>query len=237
MLVYYGAEYPTCWHVIEPAIIRDPTTHAIMGLKKIFIHLSSNQTIEVGVYSNIFNILNKEAVAYDFCILKPQNPNHILFPFLKVGNFNNLHEGQEVYTCGYPLGLPQQFISKGIVSTKYLDTSNKINNNGVVTPMPRNQALLDITLNKGNSGGAIVKIGATPNEDEVVGIADFIINPIGGNAETLAELLKKSSGGAFLGGIDTNLLFANIIQVLDNSSIGISGCVSINHALDGFAKL
>lgn len=229
----------TCWHVIEPAIIRNPTTKSILGIRKIFIHLTSDEIFEVGICANIVNNneTNQEAVAYDFCILRPINPNNTIFPFLRVGRFNDLQEGQEVYTCGYPLGITQQFLSRGIVSTKYIDTSNKVISNNRIISMPRSQALLDITLNKGNSGGAIVKIGATLNDDEVVGIADFIINPIGGKAEALSDFLKSRSGGVFLSGIDTNLLFANIIQVLDNSSIGISGCVAINHVLDGLAKL
>jgi serine protease Do len=229
----------TCWHVIEPAMVRDSKTNAIIGVRKIFIQLNSGQTLEVGILANLINHSYNDAVAYDFCILKVATLSHSPFPFLKIGNFNDLQEGDEVYTCGYPLGIQQQFISKGVASTKYLDTTIKIMNstNGAIISMPRNQCLLDMTLNKGNSGGAVIKIGSNESDDEVIGIADFIINPIGGRAEALADFLKSRSGGVSISGVDPNLLFSNIVEILDNTSIGVSGCVSINHALDGFAKL
>lgn len=226
----------TCWHVIEPAMIRDPQTHTITGMRNIYITLSSGEKMEAGVFTNLLNTQYENAIAFDYCVLRVAVNNRI-FPFLRVGDFDDLKEGDEVYTCGYPLGIPQQFISKGIASTKYLDTTNKIGYNGTIKSKPRNQCLLDMTLNKGNSGGAIIRLGQTESEDEVIGIADFIINPIGGNAEALSDLLRSKSGGVFISGIDTNLLFATIIQVLDNTSIGISGCVSINHAKDVFSKL
>lgn len=221
----------TCWHVIEPAIVRDPQTHTITDIKKIFIHLSSKEILEVGISKIFFNKSYVQAIAYDYCMLSPLNKQHSIFPYLKIGNFNNTPEGQEVYTCGYPLGINQQFISKGILSTKYVDSSNSVVRNGQLTKMPRSQALLDLTLNKGNSGGAIIKIGQTVNDDEVIGIADFIINPIGGNAEELIEQLQQNSGSVFISGVDTNNMFANIIQLLNNTSIGVSGCISINHFL------
>ncbi len=68
-------------------------------------------------------------------------------------------------------------------------------------------------------------------------MADFIINPMGRSAQDLVNLLKSRSGGVFIGGIDTNLLFSTIIDVLDNTSTGISGCVSINYLSEVFSRL
>jgi S1-C subfamily serine protease len=226
----------TCWHVIEPALIRDINTNAITGFRKIFIVLNNNEKLQVDMPIKLITQAYNSALAYDYCVLFPILA-HSPFQFLKLGNFDNLHEGQEVYTCGYPLGIEQQFITKGIVSTKYIDTNNSITNAGSVTKFPRSQALLDLTLNKGNSGGAVIAIGQSIDDDVVIGIADFIINPIGGNAEALATMLKGRSGGVFISGVDPNALFSNIIEVLNNTSIGVSGCVSINHALQGFALI
>lgn len=234
----------TCWHVIEPALIRDSATHAITRYKKIFIHLNSDETLEAGILSQVINNSYNAAVGYDYCILKVQTTDHAPFPFLKVGKFDNLDEGQEIYTCGYPLGMQQQFISKGIVSTKYVDTANTIVSNNVITKMPRNEVLLDVTLNKGNSGGAIVKIGKSPKDDEVVGIADFIINPIGSNSSALAALLKRNPASVNSGGTEninvyaenTYAMFNTLVNVINNISIGTNGCISINYAMAGLRK-
>ena len=221
----------TCWHVIEPAILRDAVSNNIIGARKMFVILSNGEKLQFDIPNVVLKAYNN-AISYDFCFLIPIK-QHLPFPYLKLGNFNNVKEGQEIYTCGYPLAIEQQFVTKGILSTKYIDTANSIKTGTATTKMPRNQALLDLTMNKGNSGGAVIAVGKNIEDDEVIGVADFIINPIGGNAQALAKILKDNSGGVFISGVDTNLLFSNIIEVLNSTSVGISGCVSINHAIEG----
>jgi len=212
----------TCWHVIAPAIKIDSLTNLFIGFKKIFITLNNNEKLEC-VVPRVLVESYPDTLSYDICVLVPAQ-KHAPFPFLKLGNFNNVEEGQEVITCGYPLAIEQQFVTKGMVSTKYIDTP--ILNNGI--KIPRNVALLDLTLNRGNSGGAIIAIGETINDDVVIGIADFIIIPIAG-ADELAEELKNHSGLLIMG-IDPNLMLSKIMNTLGSSFNGISGCVSINHA-------
>lgn len=225
----------TCWHVIEPAIIRSPQDNSVIGFKKTTIQFNDGKSFELSFSLDLLKKDYNNALAYDYCLLKIITKQTTSFQFLKLGDFNTLQEGQEVYTCGYPLGIDQQFISKGIASTKYIDTSIIIKSNTEIKKFRRSQALLDLTLNKGNSGGAVVKIGATIDDDVVIGIADFIISPVGNDAENIIKQLQASSGGVSISGIDPNQLFANIIQVLNNSSIGVSGCVAINHFLDGYS--
>ena len=94
------------------------------------------------------------------------------------------------------------------------------------------QALLDLTMNKGNSGGAIIKLGNTIEDDEVIGIADFIINPIGSMADSLINTFNRSSGNLELSGIDPNRTFSLFTQILSSTSIGVSGCISLNHFVE-----
>ena len=223
----------TCWHVIEPSLIRD-SLNRIIGAKKIFAELNSGEKMEYQILLYFIQAGNLDAVAYDYCILFPASKQNRIFSFLKVGNLDLTEEGQEIYTCGYPLGIAQQFISRGIVSTKYVDSTNLIfNGNQKKILKPRKQALLDMTMNKGNSGGAIIKPGITANDDEVIGIADFIINPIGGIADQLIKIFDQQSGGVLISNIDPNAVFSHFTKMLAQTSIGVSGCVSIQYAFEG----
>lgn len=227
-------EVATCWHVIQPSINLD-SAGKIIGFKKIYIENNNGEKIEYGIPIGFFqnSTLNQNAVAYDFCILIPVQKRSLFIKnsFLKLGNFENLNEGDEVYTCGYPIGIIQKFISRGIVSTKYIDPKREVFFNGNKILKPRSEVLLDITLNRGNSGGAIIKIGKSIDEDEVVAIADFIVTPIGGIADNLIKTLNNSSGGFSIQGIDPNATFSLLTQIISSLSIGVSGAVSINHLL------
>lgn len=220
----------TCWHVIEPAIIRDGANN-ITGLRKISVTINDTIKVEFGIPLSIFNDSNlyRQCLAYDFSILVPSKKLTSKQVFLKLGDFNSVTEGQEVITCGYPIGIEQKFITKGIVSTKYIDTSIAIYTPYGRTKYDRSQALMDITMNRGNSGGAVVLLGNTINDDVVIGIADFIINPIGGIADTLIKQFDNSSTAVFIGGIDPNKTFSDFTKIISSISIGVSGCVSINH--------
>jgi len=225
----------TCWHVVEPAFIKD-STGKFLGVKKINIEMYDGQKKELQlpvIFLSNLN-LNKDAVLDDFCLLLPAPiPFNTKVEYLKLGNFDDIQEGDEVYTCGYPLGLPYQFISRGTLSTKYIDSTIIFKRAGMPDEkMKKSVALLDLTLNKGNSGGPIIKLGKTPEEDEVVGIADFLINPFGQNAQQLSDELNKGKMNIILpSGLsltDAMKLFSTAIIY---SSNGISGCVSINHFL------
>lgn len=170
---------------------------------------------------------NQEAVAYDYCKLNALTLR--VSPFLKIGDYDDIQEGQEVYTCGFPLSIERPFVSKGMISTKYIDRLNSITTNGGEKRMPRSQALLDLTMNPGNSGGPIVRLGKTIDEDEAIGLADFIVNPIGSkNANEIKNLLLKGVGKYNLEGVDLNTALIYFTEVISGLSIGVSGCVSTN---------
>lgn len=222
----------TCFHVINPAF------KANGGLNKIFVELNSGEIIEYGILKGIATDSNwaKDAISFDYCLLAPVKRLSRTFPFLKLGNFADANEGDEIYTCGYPIGIKQQFLTTGIISTKYVEDSNKVYFVNRTFFAPRDQALLDITLNRGNSGGAIIKTGATINDDEVIGMADFIITPAGSQSEQMIDLLLSASGGVRVSGVDPNYVFAQIFSIISNLSIGVSGCISINHLVSWLAR-
>jgi S1-C subfamily serine protease len=212
----------TCWHVIQPAITVGESTKVI-HLKKIKAEFISGEKIELGIYTYLIEEGYRDALIYDYCFLEPLIKTNVPYEFLKLGNFESVNEGEQVYSVGYPLGIEQQFVSSGIMSTKWTDKI-KLQDN---TEINKEVSWLDLTMNKGNSGGPILKIGNT--EDEVIGIATFILNPYANTSQELSKLSDNLGIDIQFGGISqvkVNKLFADAVT---NNSIGISGCVSINH--------
>jgi len=174
----------TCWHVIEPALTRDPKTNAITGFKKITVITSGGKKLEAGILLDVINKDYINAISYDYCLMALVDTKHPPLPFLNLGNYNNLNEGDEVYTCGYNPVTEQQMVTKGMVASKFTDTTITIMEGGKLTQKPRQQALLDMTINR--SGGAVMKLGATANDDVIVGIVDFAVLPNGLGTENTA---------------------------------------------------
>jgi len=226
----------TCWHVIKPAIL-DDNNNFYPTFKKIYATLSDGQKIEFGIPTKWITKETYSGMAYDFCPLMPVNSlDLVTHPFLNLGSVNDYSEGDDVYTCGYPLAISQQFITKGFISNKYTDSTILSNGNfNIKTPI--NLILMDMTMNRGNSGGAIVKIGSTPSEDKVIGIADFIINPIGSQADTVIKILNQNSGGVFIGVVDPIKTLSGLTQLLSSTTNGISGAISVEYWLKSLANL
>lgn len=227
----------TCWHVIETSLIQDKYANLFEN-KEIFAEFINGEKIKTRISRQTLTEGKKSAMGYDYCILLlSAKPKQEISEF-KLGDFSKVQEGDEVYTCGYPLGIKQQFISKGIVSTKYIDSSNQFNYlDGRKEKIYRKVALLDMTMNRGNSGGPIIKLGATPKDDIVIGIADFIISSGGDALSGLEENLAKMSEFNMKMDDSTKLLSLNrTLQVLTssarNNTNGVSGCISLDHFID-----
>lgn len=223
----------TCWHVVEPACVRDSVTHEIIRIKKIEVEDVSGHRYLTGYMTDMIKkgVGMAKAVAFDYCPLKVVDTGR-KFSYLSLGDFNDIQEGDMVYTCGYPLGIKQQFISTGILSTKWQDTISTLQN-GVAVPVAyRDLAWLDLTMNKGNSGGPIIELGATPDKDKVIGIGTFVLNPYAANADYLAAVsdkLIKSGYDSRAAGYNIASIVSFFSKAITNSSIGVSGCISINH--------
>jgi len=227
----------TCWHVVSPAVTRDKKTNQITAIDTIYIVLNNGSRYEAEIYPYYLSKGYVNALVYDYCLLLPKNIPKSAFQTLKVGKFSDINDGDELYSCGYPLNMKQQFISKGILSTKYKDTILGWNAHNDTFIHPRELAILDITLNHGNSGGPIIKLADKPENDEVIGIADFIITPYGEDIKNVTE--QSLNAGVNLqtfdakGNVSMSLMgnIALISEALSNSSVGISGCVSIDYFL------
>lgn len=79
-------------------------------------------------------------------------------------------------------------------------------------------------------------MGTTIEEDEVIGIADFIINPIGSQSGQLISDLNIASGGVTISGIDPNKTLSKIVGFISSTSFGVSGCVSIGYSKQGLVS-
>jgi serine protease Do len=220
----------TCWHVIETSFGVNEHREMVIQ-KKISIEFSNGEIAGVtGIEKSMAGDGLLDAVGYDYCLLILDHIPKAPVVTLKIGQFDDIAEGDAIYTCGYPFGIKQQFISMGILSTKFLHEHPIKFNSGKDTILQRNAAWLDLTMNRGNSGGPIIKLGRTESEDEVIGIASFIVNPLSEAAEAALEYAKKP-GGELVGkdGVSQssiNELYANGML---NSSYGISGCISIDY--------
>lgn len=235
-LISNNGTIATCWHVVAPCIKYNPTTKSLFR-DKIVVEFQDGGKIEYGIPDALANPIDS-AMKYDMCIIVPMKPLKEITPFLKVGNFENVNDGDEIITCGYPFALSRSFLSRGMIGAKIIDTFIMPYNNGKVEKTPRNEAFMDITVNKGNSGGVVYKIGDNENQDEAIGIVDFIITPVGKDISDLNDSLKMAnSGGGFvkIGGINPNTSLQMIITTLSNSSDGIGGCISIQYITNLYA--
>jgi serine protease Do len=230
-----SGELLTCWHVIEPAFIRD-TTGLIVYTRKIFIEFANGDKTEVTV-PPVFSAgsLYISGRSNDYCLLTPVKALARPFSFYKLGDFTTVTEGQEIYSCGYPNGMLQPFVSRGIFSTRYIDSAGYLNVNGQEKKVYRDAALLDLAMNKGCSGAPIIKPGASPADDEVIGIANFILNPYGQGIQEVNNILSKAEADASMAPLLNIMKYLSSVN--ENASVSISSCLSINHFLKDLQSL
>lgn len=223
----------TNWHVVFNERTKIDTSGKILSNFK-FVDFK-NDTIPLIILLNLSkDLVVKEALVWDYCILKATA--NVKNRFLKLGDFTSVYEGSTVYTCGFPLDLNEPFISTGIISSLF---SQSIVPDSI--KYDRKVAWLDMTTNKGNSGGPLVLLGDKPENDRVIGLTSFITTPYFNTIDNLnkyiAEMEKR--GGVQLMGIDF-LQYAKLINTAVNAnSVGISGCISIERVasiLNGYNK-
>ena len=142
---------------------------------------------------------------------------------LKLGRFADVVEGDRVYLAGYPFGVEQAVVAAGILSTKwkapgYLGQGNA-----------RDVAWLDVTMNKGNSGGPVLLLAEDPARDRVIGVANFSLNPFAQRAEEFANVAASFPGNAIIIGVDFKKFSILIGAALASQSHGVGGCVAIDY--------
>jgi S1-C subfamily serine protease len=142
---------------------------------------------------------------------------------LRLGRFADIAKGDRVYLAGYPFGVEQIVAATGILSTKWKDPGY-LGQGGA-----RDVAWLDVTMNKGNSGGPVVLLADDPAQDVVIGIANFNLNPFAQRAAELANVAASFPGNAVIMNIDFKHLSVLIGAALAAQSHGVGGCVAIDY--------
>lgn len=217
----------TCYHVIAPALKYDS---AGVKISKIEIETYSGEKVEAGIFVPILQHEGRfNAFVHDYALIAPKQKLKSPARFLIPGTTADFEEGDEVYTAGYPLGIKEQFVSKGIISTIW-DNKVTLKAPGLPdTTVTSKAAYLDMTLNKGNSGGPIIKMGAFPEDDRVIGIATFILNPYANLSEQLLQIYNNQQGVFLVNGFNQNEGTKVALQAIANNSIGVSGMYFIDY--------
>jgi serine protease Do len=232
----------TNFHVIEPILVwADSSKNRKTLLSRIFAEFVDGKVIELSMSYKVMSISEnlESAIFNDFLLLLPTE-KHTNMEYLKLGNWSDLNDGDEIYSSGYPLGIDRNLITKGIVSSKFIE--KKINILSKKTES-RDASYLDLTMNKGNSGGPIIKLTDSIKTDVVVGIATFVKSPYN---DKIQEINKKSndiiaSGSSFSfsngkSNISTIETYKDLSAAFQYISVGISGCVSIEYLKEILTK-
>ncbi len=156
----------------------------------------------------------------DFAVLKVDAQGLQALP---LGSLSDVPEGAPICLAGFPLGIDQPVVASGTLSTKWT-TDAAFNHSGT-----REVAWLDVTLNRGNSGGPVVALGVGEHEDCVVGIATFQLNPFAGRAERLADAVRPTGTDLVVPGFSMKELALLTGEALSHNSLGVGGCVSVGY--------
>jgi serine protease Do len=116
--------------------------HVIRGATKVVVELSNGSRIKAEVVSE------GDPNCIDLALLRLPNQQNL--PSIKIAPFQSIKPGQSVFAMGFPIGIKPVSITNGIVS-------NLNSQDGTLQ--------LNVALNPGNSGGALLN-----NRGELVGI-------------------------------------------------------------------
>ncbi len=152
----------TALHVLAAALILPSNGGQIVETRKIIIEMRDGTRIIYRLEDKFRTKGAEHAILYDYCLLVPDQVIPKIQNFLKLGRFEDISEGDQAYTCGYPIPGTQQVITSGGLIEKQLTGSELL--------------IFNMRTFQGNSGGAIVKLGKTISEDVVVGMSSYIIS-------------------------------------------------------------
>jgi len=131
--------------------------HVIDGATKIIVKLQNGKALEG-------RVIGSDAPS-DLAVLKVGGRD---FPFLALGDSDQVRIGDIVLAIGNPLGIGQT-VTAGIISAKGRRT-------GISDGTFEDFLQTDAPINRGNSGGALVNLNG-----ELIGINSQIISPSGGS--------------------------------------------------------
>ncbi|ASV29840.1 S1 family peptidase [Maribacter cobaltidurans] len=238
----------TNFHNVNKAIKRDSITNDILSIGNVWAFFDDGRKIRMGIAPHFlyeddgsFNYdFYKKGIIGDFILLFPAESTIKKFEYLKLGSWEDISEGDEVYTAGYPLGNIDLSFFKGIVSTKFIQTrSMKIN--GIENIETISAAYLDVTINGGNSGGPLIKYEKKSKKERVVGIIGFRKNP--NSSKTLDKALNYIRKYNELNTTD-DIKYKkeiddkkDVFYALSQNSVGIGGAYPINILKNILSKL
>ncbi len=128
--------------------------HVVDGAEKIVVQMSDNKTYDA-------KIVGTDQPS-DLAVLKIEGAN---FPFLNLGNSDNVRVGDVVLAIGNPLGIGQT-VTAGIISAKGRRTGLSGDGQSFEDFLQT-----DAPINRGNSGGALVNLTG-----ELIGINSQILS-------------------------------------------------------------
>ncbi len=211
----------TCFHVIQQITETSDGMRQIGSAPSVKVEFFDGVKGDAVLHQACTGAAILECVTRDFALLRVDRLD--LEP-LVVGAFGTAEEGAEIYTIGYPFHVDQPVVARGVLSTKweapgYLNRERK-----------RDVAWLDLTMNKGNSGGPVIAIGETLGDDRVIGIATFILNPFAGPSEKIVQNAQRFPGEVTIASVGTKEFASLVGTALAANSLGVGGCVSIDYA-------
>lgn len=230
----------TAWHVVASARLGNENKFA-----PIQVRTSTGEVLEAKVVNQHYTSDNfSSALNYDFCLLQATLKPKVKTAFLKLGNFDNIVEGDAIYTCGYPSLLNEQIITIGYIASKFSRAGTLVDTkNGTQRPANINTAWLNVTINKGNSGGPLIIIGKTVREDRVIGVVNAIYNPYAGILKPLIDTYNNAlSDSIAVRNLKSHNMLENIqvyntiFSVIRELSFDIGQCISINHLIEFYEK-
>lgn len=213
----------TCFHVVQNIApnAADPQQVQISIAAAIEAEAPDGSRFPAVPHPNCPNQNFGSAIASDFMLLSAPELNA---PALTVGSYDSIEEGEDIYLGGFPLAIEQPVVARGLFSTKWRTPAY------LIQAPERNVSWLDITMNRGNSGGPILRMAEQETDDAVIGIASFGLNPFADDMERIIQIAESFPGGAAIMGVPMKPFFATVGHALSANSLGVSGCVSIEYA-------
>jgi len=210
----------TNFHVVQQSTPAAGGQTQVSYGSKIEVQLQDGRVLAATPHPSVLGQGLQAAIGKDVALLIV--PAKDLRP-LKLGRFSDVSEGDSVYLAGYPLWVGQVIVATGMLSTKW-KTDGYLGQGGL-----RDVAWLDITMNKGNSGGPVLLLGSDPSRDAVVGIANFSLNPFAQKAEEFANIAAAFQGNVIMLGVDFKRFSMLIGAALASQSHGVGGCLAIDY--------
>ncbi len=206
----------TNFHVVQRLSLAPDGKTQVGFAPKIQIELRDGSRVAAAPHSSVVGPKLQEAVGTDVVLLVA--PGAKLRP-LKLGRFADISEGDELYMAGYPFGVEQPIVTRGVLSTKWKRPSY------LGEGSLRDVAWLDVSMTRGNSGGPVMALRTDPEADAVIGVANFNLNPLAKPAEELANIAAAFPGSPAIMGVDFKRFVLLVSAAVAAQSHGVGGCV------------